>query len=263
MTIWAKEPSNGYSLAPDTPWILHKTLLLPQYGNKCQIYIWPRKKLIFVKCPGRTKMGKSFNVTAYWLQAFGWKNVKIHWKQFVTLLIEQIQSKHNKNMITACHNNDIIFFLLSRDIRFFKKGHQKRPMGQTRWPTIFSSLDMIWSQKSKPNLNIFSNWGFWYSSVLGGRILLILQECPPIYKCRFQRYYVMPLLFPLTFCQSLFYFWYLRILTVKLARLVCFAPKATLPQTTLQIFRNLVSVQSSCFDPAVWLLLYFFWPASK
>ena len=155
MTIWAKEPSNGYSLAPDTPWILHKTLLLPQYGNKCQIYIWPRKKLIFVKCPGRTKMGKSFNVTAYWLQAFGWKNVKIHWKQFVTLLIEQIQSKHNKNMITACHNNDIIFFLLSRDIRFFKKGHQKRPMGQTRWPSIFSSLGVIWSHKKQTKLEYF------------------------------------------------------------------------------------------------------------
>ena len=178
MTIWAKEPSNGYSLAPDTPWILHKTLLLPQYGNKCQIYIWPRKKLIFVKCPGRTKMGKSFNVTAYWLQAFGWKNVKIHWKQFVTLLIEQIQSKHNKNMITACHNNDIIFFLLSRDIRFFKKGHQKGLWVKQGGPAFF--LHWVWCDhiKSKLNLNILSYWGFWFSSVPGGRILPILQECP-------------------------------------------------------------------------------------
>ena len=80
---------------------------------------------------------------------------KIHWKQFVTLLIEQIQSKHNKNMITACHNNDIIFFLLSRDIRFFKKGHQKRPMGQTRWPSIFSSLGVIWSHKKQTKLEYF------------------------------------------------------------------------------------------------------------
>ena len=152
MTIWAKEPSNGYSLAPDTPWILHKTLLLPQYGNKCQIYIWPRKKLIFVKCPGRTKMGKSFNVTAYWLQAFGWKNVKIHWKQFVTLLIEQIQSKHNKNMIILCHNNTVNFILSSRDIRFNKKNHKKRLMGQMRWPSIFSSLGVIWSHKKQTKL---------------------------------------------------------------------------------------------------------------
>ena len=46
------------------------------------------------------------------------------------------------------------FFLSSRDIRFLKKITRKRPMGQTRWPSIFSSLDVIGSHKSKPNLNI-------------------------------------------------------------------------------------------------------------
>ena len=174
MTIWAKEPSNGYSLAPDTPWILHKTLLLPQYGNKCQIYIWPRKKLIFVKCPGRTKMGKSFNVTAYWLQDFGWKNVKIHWKQFVTLLIEQIQSKHNKNMIILCHNNTVNFILSSRDIRFNKKSLWVKWGG----PAFFPHWVWYDHTKSKPNLYICKKWGFGFSSVPGGRILPILQECP-------------------------------------------------------------------------------------
>ena len=105
--------------------------------------------------PGEQKWGSPSMWQFIDFRLLAEKMWKIHWKQFVTLLIEQIQSKHNKNMITACHNNDIIFFLLSRDIRFFKKGHQKRPMGQTRWPSIFSSLGVIWSHKKQTKLEYF------------------------------------------------------------------------------------------------------------
>ena len=47
------------------------------------------------------------------------------------------------------------FFLSSRDIRFLKKITRKRPMGQTRWPSIFSSLDVIWSHKKPTKLKYF------------------------------------------------------------------------------------------------------------
>ena len=47
------------------------------------------------------------------------------------------------------------FFLSSRDIRFLKKITRKRPMGQTRWPSIFSSLDVIGSHKKQTKLKYF------------------------------------------------------------------------------------------------------------
>ena len=119
-------------------------------------YIFDHERSSFLSnVPGEQKWGSPSMWQLIDFRLLAEKNVKIHWKQFVTLLIEQIQSKHNKNMITACLNNDIIFFLLSRDIRFFKKGHQKRPMGQTRWPSIFSSLGVIWSHKKQTKLEYF------------------------------------------------------------------------------------------------------------
>ena len=71
--------------------------------------------------------------------------MKIHWKQFVTLLIEQIQSKHNKNMIILCHNNTVNFILSSRDIRFNKKKSQKRAYGSNEVAQHFFLIgcDMI------------------------------------------------------------------------------------------------------------------------
>ena len=81
-------------------------------------------------------------------------------------------------MITACHNHDVIFFVLPGHQFFLKISPKKAYWVKQGGPAFFPHWMWYDHIKSKPNLNIFSNWGFWFSSVPGGRILPILQECP-------------------------------------------------------------------------------------
>ena len=63
LLFWAKSAVKRYWFVPDIPRILYKTLLthngMPNIDIFTHKYISPQKKLIFAKCPGRTKMEKS------------------------------------------------------------------------------------------------------------------------------------------------------------------------------------------------------------
>ena len=123
---------------------------------------------------GEVHQCDSLLTSGFWLK----KMWNIHWKQFVTLLIEQIQSKHNKNMIILCHNNTVNFFCPPGTSDLTKQITKKGLWVKWGGPAFFPHWVWYDHTKSKPNLYICKNWGFGFSSVPGGRILPILQECP-------------------------------------------------------------------------------------
>ena len=75
-------------------------------------------------------MEKSINVTVQ-------KRVKNTLKTICDLINEQIQSKHNKNMITACHTNIVIFFCPPGTSDFLKKSPEKGLWVKQGGPAFF------------------------------------------------------------------------------------------------------------------------------
>ena len=63
MTILSKRALKRIFIAPNTPWILHKTLLIPQYGNIYPEIYLTTKETHFCQMSREDKMGKSINVT--------------------------------------------------------------------------------------------------------------------------------------------------------------------------------------------------------
>ena len=106
------------------------------------------------------------------------KELKIRWKQFVTLLM----NKYNQNIIKIW----LLYVTTTLWILFCPPGTSdltKKIIKKGVWvkwggPAFFPHWVWYDHTKSKPNLYICKNWGFGFSSVPGGRILPILQECP-------------------------------------------------------------------------------------